>query len=81
METLYEHSGGDNALHRLEELFYDKVLTDPILKVLFTDRVTDARRPLDLVLRPSRSAARTGSNSPARIPLPHRCAPSSEDYR
>src|ERR1700684_1129832 len=39
VETLYEHSGGDNALHRLEELFYDKVLTDPILNSLFTERV------------------------------------------
>jgi hemoglobin len=39
VETLYEHSGGDNALHRLEELFYDKVLADPVLRTLFTERV------------------------------------------
>src|SRR5271156_6393245 len=39
VETLYEHSGGDDALHRLEELFYDKVLTDPVLQALFTERV------------------------------------------
>ena len=32
VETLYEHSGGDDALHRLEELFYDKVLADPVLQ-------------------------------------------------
>jgi hypothetical protein len=25
----YEHAGGDTALHRLEQLFYDSVLTDP----------------------------------------------------
>jgi hemoglobin len=35
-ETLYQHAGGDEALHRLEELFYKKVLTDPVLKTLFT---------------------------------------------
>ena len=38
-ETLYEHAGGDQALHRLEELFYAKALTDPILKPLFSKRV------------------------------------------
>ncbi len=38
-ETLYEHAGGDVALHRLEELFYDKALADPVLKTLFTKRV------------------------------------------
>lgn len=38
-ETLYEHAGGDEALHRLEELFYDKALADPVLKTLFTKRV------------------------------------------
>ena len=39
VETLYEHAGGDEALHRLEELFYDKVLADPILSSLFSERV------------------------------------------
>src|ERR1700734_1057068 len=39
METLYEHAGGETALHRLEELFYGKVLADPILRSLFTERV------------------------------------------
>jgi hemoglobin len=38
MPTLFEHAGGDEALHRLEELFYDKVLSDPVLKRLFTER-------------------------------------------
>ncbi|MFD4878918.1 group II truncated hemoglobin [Streptomyces sp. NPDC058420] len=38
MTTLYEHAGGDEALHRLEELFYDKVLADPELRSLFTER-------------------------------------------
>ena len=38
-ETLYEHAGGDAALHRLEQLFYDKALADPILRRLFTHRV------------------------------------------
>jgi hemoglobin len=37
--TLYEHAGGEEALHRLEELFYSKVLADPVLKTLFTKRV------------------------------------------
>ncbi|HEY3946857.1 MAG TPA: group II truncated hemoglobin [Solirubrobacteraceae bacterium] len=39
METLYEHAGGDAGLHRLEEVFYDKVLADPLLKSVFTERV------------------------------------------
>ena len=39
-ETLYEHAGGDQALHRLEDLFYDKALADPILKSLFSERVS-----------------------------------------
>ncbi len=38
-ETLYEHAGGDAALHRLEALFYEKALSDPVLKQLFTERV------------------------------------------
>ena len=37
--TLYEHAGGDAALHRLEGLFYDKALADPLLSQLFTKRV------------------------------------------
>ena len=35
MTTLYEHAGGDAALHTLEEIFYAKVLADPVLKPLF----------------------------------------------
>jgi hemoglobin len=38
-ETLYEHAGGDEALHRLEELFYARALSDPVLKDVFTERV------------------------------------------
>ena len=38
-ETLYEHAGGDEGLHRLEERFYAKALADPVLKILFTKRV------------------------------------------
>jgi hemoglobin len=39
VETLYDHAGGDEAMHRLEELFYDTALADPILKTLFSERV------------------------------------------
>jgi hemoglobin len=39
-QTLYEHAGGDEALHRLEELFYEKVLSDPLLKAQFKERVS-----------------------------------------
>jgi hemoglobin len=35
MTSLYAHAGGDEALHRLEELFYAKVLADPVLRPLF----------------------------------------------
>ena len=35
MPTLFEHAGGLNALHRLEETFYASVLKDPLLQPLF----------------------------------------------
>ncbi|WP_431930008.1 hypothetical protein [Nonomuraea jabiensis] len=35
MTSLYTHAGGDEGLHRLEEVFYTKVLADPLLKALF----------------------------------------------
>lgn len=38
-ETLYVHAGGDEGLHRLEEIFYRKALADPVLETLFTKRV------------------------------------------
>jgi hemoglobin len=38
-DTLYEHAGGDDALHHLEELFYTKALADPILKQQFKERI------------------------------------------
>jgi hemoglobin len=38
-ESLYEHAGGDDGLHRLEGIFYDKALADPLLRTLFTERV------------------------------------------
>ena len=38
MTSLYDHAGGEGALHRLEELFYSKVLADPLLESLFTER-------------------------------------------
>ena len=37
MTSLYEHAGGEEAIHRLEEVFYRKVLADPVLKPLFGD--------------------------------------------
>jgi hemoglobin len=39
VETLYEHAGGERCLHRVEEIFYEKVLVDPVLTTLFTERV------------------------------------------
>jgi hemoglobin len=35
MPSLYEHAGGEEALHRLEERFYASVLVDPLLQPLF----------------------------------------------
>src|SRR3954470_15199262 len=35
MPSLYEHAGGETALHRLEQTFYDSVLKDPLLEPLF----------------------------------------------
>jgi len=36
--SLYEHAGGDDALHRLEEIFYAKALADPVLREVFPRR-------------------------------------------
>jgi hemoglobin len=33
--TLFEHAGGEEGLHRLEQTFYDSVLADPVLQPLF----------------------------------------------
>ncbi|WP_189188925.1 group II truncated hemoglobin [Streptomyces albiflavescens] len=38
MTSLYEHAGGDEALHRLEEIFYAKALADPVLREVFPRR-------------------------------------------
>ena len=35
MPTLFDHAGGEQGLHRLEQLFYDSVLRDPLLQPLF----------------------------------------------
>ncbi len=35
MPSLYEHAGGEEAIHRLEDVFYRAVLADPLLKPLF----------------------------------------------
>ena len=35
MPSLYDHAGGDESLHRLEDIFYSKVLADPLLQPLF----------------------------------------------
>ncbi|WP_327141699.1 group II truncated hemoglobin [Nocardia sp. NBC_01327] len=38
MVSLYEFAGGEEALHALEEIFYEKALADPILRELFPVR-------------------------------------------
>jgi hemoglobin len=35
MPSLYEHAGGEQALHQLEDTFYSSVLADPVLQPLF----------------------------------------------
>ena len=37
MPSLFEFAGGEEALHRLESIFYASVLADPLLKPLFGD--------------------------------------------
>ncbi|MFF2556387.1 group II truncated hemoglobin [Nocardia sp. NPDC058058] len=41
MESLYEFAGGEEALHRLEEIFYDRALADPVLREVFPVRRPD----------------------------------------
>ena len=36
--SLYEFAGGDEALHRLEEIFYTRALADPVLREVFPVR-------------------------------------------
>ena len=33
--SMYDHAGGEEALHRLESTFYESVRADPILQPLF----------------------------------------------
>jgi hemoglobin len=35
METLFEHAGGVDGLHRIEDALYSSVLADPLLQPLF----------------------------------------------
>jgi hemoglobin len=35
METLYEHAGGHEGLHRFIDIFYESILSDPVLQPLF----------------------------------------------
>ena len=35
MPSFYEHAGGEEALHNLEGLFYESVLSDSLLQPLF----------------------------------------------
>ena len=37
METLYDHAGGQVGLRKFVEIFYGKVLADPLLHPLFGD--------------------------------------------
>jgi hemoglobin len=41
--TLYEWCGGSAALHRLTEVFYDRVLADPVLEPVFRHMGPDHR--------------------------------------
>ena len=35
MQTLLEHAGGESAIRRFVGIFYDRVLSDPLLQSLF----------------------------------------------
>src|ERR1700754_1831087 len=41
--TLYEWCGGSPALHRLTDVFYDRVLADPVLEPVFRHMGPDHR--------------------------------------
>jgi hemoglobin len=41
METLFEHAGGEKALHRFIGIFYRHVLADPLPQPLFGKRKPD----------------------------------------
>ena len=81
VQTLYEHAGGDAALHRAEEIFYDKVLGDPVLKA----EVPSAKRNPRQASAPGVIARTVGGPdrlaATTRLPVHHRCAPPPEDRR
>ena len=41
--TLYDWCGGSPALHRLTDVFYDRVLADPLLEPVFRNMSPDHR--------------------------------------
>lgn len=52
-ETLYEHAGGDQGLHRVEQIFYDKVLGfDHLIDVHRGPEITDEQRQRFVELYP-----------------------------
>jgi truncated hemoglobin YjbI len=56
--TLYEWAGGHEALLRLTEVFYDKVLADPLLAPVFA-HLSDKHRE------------QPGATPPPQAPVPH----------
>jgi hemoglobin len=80
METIYEHAGGDEAIHHLEEIFYDKVLEDTVLSAVFTERVPTHVDHLTWFT--AESFGRSGQVHPsARVSLHHRRASTSSNHQ
>ena len=78
--TLYEHAGGEEALHHLEEVFYAKALADPVLKQLFTERRPHHVDHLTWFTAESFGGPDRFTRELGFSPH-HRRAPSAEDHR
>lgn len=48
--TVFESVGGDQTFARLVDTFYERVERDPILRPMYPDDLTDAKRHLALFL-------------------------------
>ena len=49
-ETIYEAVGGEDTFHRLVAAFYEGVATDPVLRPLYPEDLTESREHLALFL-------------------------------
>jgi hemoglobin len=78
-ETLFEHAGGTEGLHRLEDHFYSSVLADSLLQPLFG--VGRPEHVDHLTWFTAESFGGPDRFTRELVRAPHRCPPRLEDHR